>query len=439
MLKQSKTDSITVKENTETGSDIIRKESVKRGFFVKLFHRAVSENSRGRLVIKHPDGEEFTFGDPDSVETTVLAVYDMRFYPQTILFGDTGFGEAYMLGYWSSPDLLAVLDWFLMNSETTPTFGRKMAKALLINSLSFYNRLQHLLRPNNTRIAQRNISEHYDIGNELYKRMLDETMAYSSARFINEDNSLETAQRNKYEMICQKLQLNRNDHLLEIGSGWGGFARYAIENYGCRVTSVTISREQYAYVKEMVERENLHKSFDIRFSDYRDVNEKFDKIVSIEMIEAIGLKYHDTYFRQLNKLLKPGGIAVLQFITYPETRYRQYMKRTDFIQKHIFPGAVLLSQKEIINSLVRTGDLNIYDIESMGYDYARTLNEWKIRFLNRVNEIRELGYDQKFINKWLYYLDYCQAGFRHRYINVVQMILSHPQNTKMEDYHGIRY
>lgn len=408
----------------------------KSGFFERLFLNALESCNKSALRIIYNSGEEFLVGTIEEGDPAELQITDDRFFKQVVLYGDIGLGEAYFLGYWTSTDLVKSLNWFVENSDSSPSFSNFSLKNYAVNMLGFMDRWYHRLRPNNKRKAAENISMHYDLSNELYHCMLDETMAYSAAYFEKSDDSLLKAQQNKFKMMASKLCLNASDHLLEIGSGWGGFALFAAENYGCKVTTVTISKEQYEYTTDEIQKRKMADSVEVKLMDFRDIKGKFDKIVSIEMAEALGKKYLKTYFRQINSLLSKTGIAVLQLINYPESDYDRYRKRTDFIQRHIFPGSELLSVHEILKTLHKTGDLCLYDLESMGLHYAKTLQRWAENFSASKEKLLALGFDETFYRKWIYYMAYCETGFMSRYINVVQLVLSRSQNRALVDYHS---
>jgi cyclopropane-fatty-acyl-phospholipid synthase len=300
-----------------------------------------------------------------------------------------------------------------------------------LNLLKFYNRALHLLRPNSVGTARRNISEHYDLGNDFYRLWLDPTMTYSSAYFTAPAQTLEAAQIAKYDALCRKLRLIPGDHVLEIGSGWGGFACHAVRHYGCRVTTVTISVEQFNYARERFLREGLADRVDIRLEDYRRLTGKFDKIVSVEMMEALGDRYLETYCAKLHALLKPDGLIGLQYITVPDSRHAELKSDVDWIQKHIFPGSLLLSIGRVNHALNRTGDLFLHHLEDLGLSYARTLRAWFDAFNARLADVRALGFDERFIRKWNYYLQYCEAAFAMRNISVVQAIYTRPNNPRL--------
>lgn len=408
----------------------------KTGFFERLFLNALESCNKSALRLIYDSGEEFLIGTIEEGDPAEIQITDDRFFKQVVLYGDIGLGEAYFMGYWKSTDLVKSLNWFVENSDSSPSFSNLSLKNYAINLLGFLDRWYHRLRPNNRQKAAENISMHYDLSNDLYQCMLDETMAYSAAFFEKSDDSLLQAQQNKFKMIAAKLCLNANDHLLEIGSGWGGFALYAAENYGCQVTTVTISKEQYDYTRNEIQKRKMADYVKVELMDFRDVKGKYDKIVSIEMAEALGKKYLKTYFKQINNLLSKSGIAVLQLINYPESDYDKYRKRTDFIQRYIFPGSELLSVHEILKTLHKTGDLCLYDLESMGLHYAKTLQRWAENFTESKEKLLALGFDETFYRKWIYYMAYCETGFMSRYINVVQLVLSRSQNRTLVDYHS---
>ena len=276
--------------------------------------------------------------------------------------------------------------------------------------------------------AARNIREHYDLGNDFYRLFLDPTMTYSSALFERPGQTLEEAQTAKYDRLCQKLKLKPDEHLLEIGSGWGGMSLHAAKKYGCRVTTITISEAQFRYARELFQKEGLAGRIEIKLLDYRLVTGQFDKIVSIEMLEAVGDAYLETYFAKCHELLRPGGLLGLQMITCPDTRYDSLRKNVDWIQKHIFPGSLLLSVHRVNQALRRTGDLHLHDLTEMGLSYAETLRRWRAAFNRQLPQVRALGFDERFIRKWNYYLCYCEAAFARRNISVVQTIYTRPNN-----------
>jgi cyclopropane-fatty-acyl-phospholipid synthase len=300
-----------------------------------------------------------------------------------------------------------------------------------LNLLKIYNRLRHLLRPNSLHLAKQNIAEHYDLGNDFYRLWLDPTMTYSAAKFSSETHSLEEAQLAKYEALCQMLRLKASDHLLEIGSGWGGMAEYAVKNYGCRITTVTISQRQYEYARQRFQRAGISDRIDLRLQDYREITGKFDKVISIEMMEAIGDRYLETYFAKINEVTNPDALIALQYITVPDSRHSALRRGVDFIQKHIFPGSLLLSVGRVNRAIHRTGELSLFELKDIGLDYARTLRCWFDRFNARLEEVRSQGFCERFVRKWNYYLQYCESAFAMRNISVVHALYSRPNNPNL--------
>lgn len=384
----------------------------------------------GRLTIELPDGSRMLYGSGEGPEA-VMRVNNRDFFRKCALFGDVGFGESYVDGDWDSPDVTAVIDWMIINVENNPVLMDDRPKRSPVNFLKIINRIRHALRPNSKLGSRKNISEHYDLGNDFFKLFLDPTMAYSAAYFRNFKETLEQAQINKYDRLCQKLKLNARDHLLEIGSGWGGLAIYAARNYGCQVTTVTISQEQYQYVQKKVKQEGFGDSIQPKFMDYRDIRGQFDKIVSVEMIEAVGHKYLKTFFMQCHALLKKEGLLALQMILSPDHRYENFRKNVDWIQKHIFPGSLLPSMQIIQDSMRRTGKLMLLDYEDMTPSYAHTLKLWREAFNRHLPAVRLLGFDETFIRKWNYYKCYCEAAFKTRNISVAQAVFTRPNNRSL--------
>jgi cyclopropane-fatty-acyl-phospholipid synthase len=281
-------------------------------------------------------------------------------------------------------------------------------------------------------MSKRNIRDHYDLSNDFFRLWLDDSLTYSSAIFPTPDADLHTAQIEKYDRLCRRLQLQPHDHLLEIGSGWGGMSIHAASTYGCKVTSLTISPAQQKEALERVRAAGLADRVEIRLQDYREVSGRFDKIVSIEMIEAVGDQFVDLFFRQCTRLLQPQGLLGLQMIICPDRQYPILREGVDFIQKHIFPGSLLMSLRRVNEATVKAGDLNLFDWKDLGMHYARTLQLWREKFLARLEDIRALGFDEKFLRKWEYYLAYCEAAFGTRHISVVQAIYSRPNNLHLD-------
>jgi cyclopropane-fatty-acyl-phospholipid synthase len=289
----------------------------------------------------------------------------------------------------------------------------------------------HRYNRNTQEGSRRNISAHYDLGNDFFKLMLDPTMMYSSGIFETSTSTLEQASIAKLERICQKLELNANDHLLEIGTGWGGFAIYAAQHYGCRITTTTISQQQYELAIERIEQAGLTDKITVLLSDYRDLQGQYDKLVSIEMIEAVGHQFYDTYFGQCSRLLKPNGMMLLQAITITDQRYAAAVKSVDFIQRYIFPGSCIPSVTSMLDSLTRATDFRLFNLEDIGPHYATTLARWRDNFFAHITEVRKLGYPQAFIRMWEFYLCYCEGGFEERALGDVHMLLVKPSNRRV--------
>jgi cyclopropane-fatty-acyl-phospholipid synthase len=370
-----------------------------------------------------PDGRTRSFGNDTHVAAAVIRVHHENFFHRCVFAGDIGFAEGYLSGDWDTPDLTAVIAWFIQNHENAPTLSGSQRQGLFSgNVFALANRLRHLLRPNSRKIARRNISDHYDLSNDFFALMLDPAMMYSSARWTTPDLTLEEAQQEKNASLCRKLRLQSGDHVLEIGTGWGGWAIHAARNHGCRVTTVTISAQQHELARQRVAEAGLADRVDVQLRDYRELTGRFDKIVSIEMLEAVGHSYLPEYCAVLDRVLRPDGLVALQFITCPDDRYDQLRRGVDFIQKYIFPGSLLLSPARVDRCLAEAGGFALREKDDFGPDYARTLRLWQDNFLARLDEVRALGFDQRFIRKWSYYLSYCEAAFAQRHISVVQTL-----------------
>jgi cyclopropane-fatty-acyl-phospholipid synthase len=379
--------------------------STRPGLYERIVLKSLSRMGKGRLEIRLPDGEQLIIGDGKGIRARMY-IRDAAFYKRCILYGDVGFGEAYADGLWDTDDISAVISWALLNLNEAPGVPGAGRQA---NTLSGF---------------RRNISEQHDQSNELFRLFLDPTMTYSGAYFERDGMNLEEAQKAKYRRLCQQLQLTAADHVLEIGSGWGGNAVYIAKNYGCRVTAVTISEEQYRLASLRVKAEGLEQQVTILLEDYRNLSGSFDKIVSVEMLETTGPRYLDTYFQKCHELLKQDGILALQVITCPDSRYDRLQKGVDRIRKHIFPGSLPPSVTAINAAIGRTGEMTLVDLKEMGLHYAATLKVWFMQFNSRLEEVRRLGFDDRFIRKWNYYHCYREAAFRMRNIHVMQLVYS---------------
>ena len=398
------------------------------GFYQRAILQALEAMPMGCLRLELPDGSRRTFGQPDAKCHAGIRVIRPGFFKRCVLFGDVGFGEAYVDGDWETDDITAVIAWFILNVENAPAMSGSRSRKFLVNLLGWQNRLGHWLRPNSPNVSRLNIREHYDLGNDFYRLFLDDTMTYSSALFSDGAQTLQEAQIAKYDRLCQQLQLKPGEHLLEIGSGWGGMALHAARRYGCRVTTVTISEAQFDYAKRLFIEAGVADRVEVKLMDYRDITGKFDKIVSIEMLEAVGDAYLETYFAKCHEVLQPHGLLGVQMITCPDGRYDALRNNVDWIQKHIFPGSLLLSVHRINLALRRTGDLYLHDLKEMGLSYAETLRRWRSAFNQQLPQVRALGFDERFIRKWNYYLSYCEAAFARRNITVVQAVYTRANN-----------
>ncbi len=372
----------------------------------------------GSLELVCPDAT-YQFGRPDDTLGAVIAVHNERFFTRAVLAGDVGIGESYMDGDWSTPDLVAVVRLAVRNLSQLES-----SHPILSGCRRITDWVQHRANRNTETGSRRNIAYHYDLGNDFYRLFLDQTLAYSSAYYERESDSLECAQSRKYEHICKKLCLGPNDHLLEIGTGWGGFAAFAAENFGCRITTTTISRRQHDHARELFDSLPGGDRITLLYEDYRNLRGQFDKIVSIEMFEAVGHEHYDQYFGTCDRMLRPDGSMLLQTITIQESQFAQYLRQSDWIRKYIFPGAELASVVEIGKSLARASRMQMFHAEDIGIHYALTLNEWRKRFLATLPEVRQLGFNEQFVRMWDYYLAYCEGGFRERYISNVQLLLT---------------
>ncbi|HSO48761.1 MAG TPA: cyclopropane-fatty-acyl-phospholipid synthase family protein [Rhizobiaceae bacterium] len=376
--------------------------------------RALTRMHHGSLTVELPGGAAYHFKAPGQGPEAELVIHDWRFARRAIMGGSVGVAESYMDGDWTSPDVTAFLSLFLANEE----LYRNVATPNWFNNA--LQKLNHWFNQNSRRGSRRNIASHYDLGNEFYSRWLDSTMTYSSAIFEEGDNSLAAAQRSKYRSLAKSAHMGSGQHVLEIGCGWGGFAEYAAKEVGCHVTGLTISREQYDFARERMFRQGLNERVEIKFQDYRDETGKYDAIASIEMFEAVGEKYWPAYFGKLHDCLKAGGRAGLQIITIADTSYDYYRSHPDFIQRYIFPGGMLPSPS-ILSRLSIEHGLTLMSERMFPRDYARTLAEWREKFVSAWEDIRPMGFDLRFKRMWEFYLHYCEAGFLSDNIDVRQL------------------
>ncbi|MBE2179753.1 MAG: class I SAM-dependent methyltransferase [Chthoniobacterales bacterium] len=398
---------------------------------------ALSGMQRGRLRLVLPDGSEKIFGGLGEEPAAEIRVTDAEFFRRCVLFGPVGFGEAYMDGLWTTPDLVGVISWFIRNADDSTVLEGSGRTDLRIGLFNLVHHLAHRLRPNSLRTSRRNIAEHYDLSNDFFKLWLDPTMTYSCAYWDKPGVTLEEAQTRKYDVLCRKLRLQPSDSVLEIGSGWGGFAMHAAKNFGCRVTTVTISRAQYEEAGARIVAAGLGDRIDLRLTDYRELRGCFDKIASIEMLEAVGDRYLEPYFAQCHRLLDRRGLLGLQYITCPDAQFDVLRRGVDFIQRHVFPGSLLLSVGRVNRAINRTGDLFLHDLDDMGPYYAKTLHEWRANFWRTIDAVRAQGFDDTFVRKWDYYLAYCEAAFATRHISVLQAVYTRANNDTLNRATGL--
>ena len=382
--------------------------------------RQLSQLKSGHLVVTE-NGERLIFGDSGAGLVGEVQIHDTSVWGMIASNGSIGAGEAFIHGYWSSPDLTKVIRVLVSNMDVLDAMEGGLARLgrPLIRGLHWINR-------NTRKGSQKNIAAHYDLGNEMFEQFLDPTMMYSAAQFLTADDTLEQAQLNKLQRICQKLDLKPEDHLLEIGTGWGSMALYAAQHYGCKVTTTTLSKEQFDYTQARIEALGLQEQVTLLLEDYRDLTGQYDKLVSIEMIEAVGHHFLPSYFKQCARLLKPHGLMLLQAITIREQRYEQAKSSVDFIQRYIFPGGALPSVQKMLEIVGKDTDMNLMHMEDFGLHYAKTLRLWHENFRRAHGRLTELGYDEYFLRLWEFYLCYCEGGFLERSIGTAQLLLAKP-------------
>jgi len=389
----------------------------------KLLLEQLALFEHGELRCVEPDGTQHVFGRrrPDFDLGCTLFITHPQTFADAAFGGTVGAGEAYIRGLWRCDEMVNLVRIFVANREQMNRMDSRWA-----NARRPLLRLFHWANRNSRNGSARNIAAHYDLGNELYKLMLDETMAYSCAMFPRADATLREGSEAKFEAACRKLDLQPNDHVLEIGSGWGGFAIHAVQNYGCRVTTTTISPAQYDFARQKIAALGLSDRITVLLQDYRDLEGQFDKLVSIEMVEAVGARFLDVYFEHCARLVKPAGAMLLQAITIQDQFYDQALKSVDYIQRYVFPGSFIPSVAALSKSLAKATDFKIFHLEDIGPHYARTLRMWRERFFRNLGKVRELGYSDSFVRLWEYYLCYCEGGFMERQLGTVQMLLTKP-------------
>jgi len=386
--------------------------------FSRSFFKLLIRIRKGALYAQMPNGQQVCIDSGNDGPVCRVVLHNWSLLRRVIFGGTIGVAESYMDGDWDSDDISQMLQFFLAN---TNIYHDVVSQSWLIN---ISETIRHWLNRNNKAGSKRNIAAHYDLGNDFYTQWLDPSMTYSSAIYKDGVNSLEDAQREKYRHLAEKIGIKPNDHVLEIGCGWGGFAEYVAGEIGAKVTGLTISQEQLDYARARIKKAGLEHLVELKFQDYRDETEKYDHVASIEMFEAVGEQYWPTYFDTVKRCLKPGGTAGLQIITINRAGYETYRKRPDFIQKYIFPGGMLPSVTALESVTTQSG-LQLDHELAFGPDYARTLAEWRVKFWDKWEDIKPLGFDERFKRMWEFYLFYCEAGFTIGSINVRQMFYKH--------------
>lgn len=392
-------------------------------FSMRLILNLFKKIKYGRVVLALPDGRVENYGNESDALRIELKITDYRFFSLVFRLGAVGFGDAYMQGYWQASEVSDVVRLLIENREIT-----RNSQIGFSRLFSLIGRLRHAFRANTIWKAKKNIEAHYDLSNDFFRLFLDDSLTYSCALFKSPDDSLAVAQINKINSMIQKARIADGNSVLEIGSGWGAFSLEAAKKTGCKITTLTLSDEQKALTEQRIKDAGLEQQVEVRLCDYRHAEGQYDRIVSIEMLEAVGQEYLEAYFAACERLLKPNGLVVLQVITLPEHRYEQYTKSCDWIQKHIFPGCHIPSLTALSHAITKSSDLVIEDIENLAPHYARTLREWRIKLIENSDKVKALGFDDTFRRMWEYYLAYCEAGFATRTLGVHQVVLTRPNN-----------
>ncbi len=402
----------------------LRRPAVSKG---SLLRRALlaqlSKLEQAKIEIIDPLGITVVGDNGNSDLALKLHVLDMRFYRDVALGGSVAAAEAYMQGFWYSDDLTKLVRVFARNRDLMDQMEGGLAA--LANGVF---RVAHWFKRNSMKGSRKNIAAHYDLGNEFFEMFLDKHGMYSSATYLESHLSLDQASTEKLDRICRKLDLGVDDSVVEIGTGWGGFACFAASRYGCDVTTTTISREQYEAAKMRVQQAGLEHKVTVLFEDYRNLKGTFDKLVSIEMIEAVGHQYLDTYLSKCSSLLQENGMALIQAITIEDHRYKKSLNSVDFIKRYIFPGSFIPSVSAIVNSAGTQTELRLINLEDQGDSYALTIRAWRERFESNLSKIRQMGYSENFIRMWRFYLAYCEGGFMEKTISSAQLLFAKPKN-----------
>jgi len=388
----------------------------------RLLLKGLSSLPRGHLAVVE-GGRRLEFGERGAEPQAEITVHHSAFYRRTLLGGSVGAAEAYMDGQWDCDDLPSLVRLVVLNGEFRRGLDFGLTRATL-----FLRRLQHLLRANTRRGSRRNIRAHYDLGNDFYRLFLDPTLTYSCAFFATEEMTLEQASEAKYDLICRKLGLSEGMRVVEIGSGWGGFALHAARRYGCHVTTTTLSEEQYRLASRRIQEAGLEERVRLLKDDYRDLRGRYDRLVSIEMIEAVGDRYLPVFFRTCSDLLEPDGLALIQAITVPDRHYAAYLRNPDFINLYIFPGGACPSLAAMTRAAATVTDLRLVQLQDLTPHYARTLREWRRAFHANLPTVRALGYDERFVRMWDCYLAFCEGAFAEQHTGVLQLLYAKPEH-----------
>ena len=384
--------------------------------FQSIFFKQLEKLIYGQLII-HQGSQQWIFGEKDSNELTVhLRIINPDFYRGIVLGGSLQAAQQFISGYWEVDDLTLLLRLILRNSALMNNF-----EAGFTRLFGFFRHIWHQFQRNTPSGSRRNIAQHYDLSNDFFQLFLDKNQMYSSAIFPHKDADLDAAAEHKLEVICQKLALKPGDQIIEIGTGWGGFAIHAAKYYGCHVTSTTISQQQYQFASQRILDLGLSQQITLKLQDYRQLSGQYDKLVSIEMIEAVGHQYYKTFFKICDKLLKPNGEMLIQSITIQDQAFHRAKKLIDFIKYYICPGSCIPSITALTNALTQASQMKIIHLEDIGFHYASTLKHWQDRFNLRLSEVKTLGFDEQFIRMWQYYLSYCEAGFAEGYLGDVHL------------------
>jgi len=401
-------------------------------FWNNIGDKYLSKITQGTLEVIYSCGTKKKYGN-NTQPKAKLTLHNADLFKRLTLFGDIGFAESYMDKDFECDDLTALIKIGLINSSSLQTKSEDEKKFSLYNLFPVVNKIKHIMRKNSKTRSAKNIQEHYDLSNDFFKLFLDDTMMYSSAIFEKEDDTLLEAQKRKIDVLAKKLKLKKGSKVLEIGSGWGAMSMHLVKEYGCEVTTLTLSKEQKKLCEGRFKEHNMEESIDVLLKDYRDMQGQFDAVIAVEMFEAVGREYFDIFFKKCEELLNPSGILVMQIITMPNQRYESYCKGTDFIQKYIFPGGHLPSVEKILESTSKNTKLNLLHMEEFPEHYAKTLNIWHKTFDHKIQEVKELGFDEYFIRMWKMYLCYCEAGFLTRNINLVQVCFTRYENMALNE------